>query len=194
MAYSGNNAHKHLNNAIELDYQVSNDTAPARINTDFRRAQYIVHYENPDVDAAELRNLANRLLNSIVRSNCTDGRFMGNASNAVFAWNAEVKRSSIAPVRSFVVMQRLQPWQIQLSTLLWEFPETEKICFFQKNGDWYTWIVTSNPTTQMIYLYSQKYIEFVNNQNIDFDFVVYGRDEFPADHVPSETIILKRGE
>lgn len=195
-AYLDNTVHKYNNKAMEQLCLKSGMSASSYNYKDFKFAQDILKNGNPSVSNEELRNISNLLLNSIMRSNATDGRFVDNASQTVILWDRQlpVGNSSIASVRSFFKMKFLRNWQRDLFNRLIIIEQTEKVYFFQKNALDFVWVIANNPSTKLIFKYSQLYVDVSAAYNIDADFIVYGRNELPKSVVPEDAIIMERGE
>jgi hypothetical protein len=160
-----------------------------------KRAQSIIKSNLSDCTKEECEILIDRLLKSVVKSSLENQSHINMAVRTVIDWHYEVSLQSLYPLRSrlkvYDFANKLLPWQEELFYRITALPSVIKVIIFEDRGLYYFWVVSNEPTTEMMIKFSEQYTNMLRiYSDLNVDFMVFGEEEISYYQVPDDAFIF----
>ena len=158
-------------------------------NRDVRKANNLI--EKTQADNAALKVLAKNLFNSTIKSQYENTDATELAITVVEQW-ADIENYHDLSNWIREGAKKMDKWQKDFVNFI-KNPTVKKIYMFTRNKDWHVWIAADEPSTNDILNFTKKYISFLDkeNNNIEFEFMVYGLNEIFKDSLPDDCIDIE---
>lgn len=159
---------------------------------DVKKAQYVINMRSCEASNVQLKDLAEQLYKSVVKSTLNGDNYLSNATQVVFDWNNKIDYESFANVknlfRSLVNMNNIEAWQKDLVNEVKRIKETKAIHIFNSGGQTHFWVITDTLNFDLVLRYSDVYINYLDkNHEALCDFMVYQEDEVNIKSLPENT-------
>ena len=162
-----------------------------------KNAQAILKTYTSKCSKDDWADLASKIFNSVLRAEIENKVHLEMAVQTIMEWSYKVSLQSLDPIRSrrrvynFANNQKLSSWQVDLLRSITILPYISKIFIFEKHGVSYFWVISQNPSTEMIMKYSKEYINILQKTpDLNIDFMVFGEEEISYYQFPKEAFIF----
>lgn len=152
-----------------------------------KKAQRIL-YKEDEIETIHWQKLCQDLYKCVLKCSLNTGNTLTEVTKTVIDWGSKEQKSSFTELKGQINMKMLDSWQRRFLDLLQRQVNTVEIHFFKRAESENVWVVTKDPSTEDVLLYSQLYVDFLDQYpGLFFEFIVFGEDEIDKKALPKDT-------